>query len=311
MAQGLLILAFWLLLGEPLSGSGEVRAGSPSVIVVASVGVEAHRAAVEGIQAALARTPSQVRVLDLAEARSEQKSGAALAAPGVRVIIAVGSEALEIVTASHPAVPVICTMVLSNAANKNGSLPGAAATVSLDIPFEEMLTRLKKIFPGKTRLGIICNPATRRNTPAQLQARAQALGFMVRVVEAASPEQLLPALMSLKGQVDLVWCKPDGLLYNSVTIKPLILASLENRLPLIGFSESFARAGAALGIYPDFRDIGLQTGEAARQIMDNLPIAGPVGPRKLKLAVNQSVLRLIGIRCPAEAAGGEEMSTLR
>jgi putative ABC transport system substrate-binding protein len=310
VTRGLSMLALSLLLGAPLFSAGEVRAGLPSVIVVASVGVEAHRAAVEGIQAAMARTPSQVRVLDLTEARSEQQSGAALAAPGVRVIIAVGSEALDIVTAGHPTVPVICTMVLHHTAEKYLSLAGAAATVSLDIPVEEMITRLKKIFPQKTRLGVICNPSSSSCTPAQLQARAQPLGFVVRVVEAASPEQLLPALISLKGQVDLVWCMPDGLLYNSVTIKPLILASLESRLPLIGFSESFARAGAALGIYPDFRDIGLETGEVARQIMDNQPVRGSVGPRKLKLAVNQSVLRLIGIRYPAEVAG-EEMSILR
>ncbi len=309
MTQGLWMLALSLLLGAPLPGAGEVRAGLPSVVVVASVGVEAHRAAVEGIQAALARTPSQVRVLDVTEARSEQKSGVALAVPGVRVIIAVGSEALEIVTAGHPTVPVVCTMVLHHTAEKD--LSGAAATVSLDIPVEEMIARLKKIFPQKTRLGIIRNPSSSSCTPAQLQARAQPLGFVVRVVDAASPEQLLPALMSLKGQMDLVWCMPDGLLYNSVTIKPLILASLENRLPLIGFSESFARAGAALGIYPDFRDIGIETGEVARQIMDNQPVREVVGPRKMKLAINQSVLRLIGLRYPAEAVAGEEISILR
>jgi putative tryptophan/tyrosine transport system substrate-binding protein len=306
----LLMAALSLLLAGPLLGAGDLRAVSPSVVVVASVGVEAHRAAVEGIQAAMAMTPSQVRVLDLAEARSEQKSGAALAAPGVRVIIAVGSEALAIVAAGHPTVPVICTMVLRHSADKDLSL-GGAATISLDIPIEEMTAHLKKIFPEKTRLGIIRNPASSSGTSAQLQARAQPLGFTVRVVDAASPEQLLPALMSLKGQVDLVWCMPDGLLYNSVTIKPLILASLENRLPLIGFSESFARAGAALGVYPDFRDIGLQTGEAARQIMENQPVRGPVGPRKLKFTVNQSVLRMIGLRYTATAAAGEEISILR
>jgi ABC-type uncharacterized transport system substrate-binding protein len=300
-----------LLLVGRLFSATDTRTGSPSVVVVASAAVEAHRAAVEGIQAAMGMTPSQIRVLDLAEARSEQKSGVSLAAPGIRVIIAVGSEALEIVNAGHPAVPVISTMVLRHPADKDPSLAHVAATVSLDVSIEEMTSRLKKVFPGKTRLGIIRNPASGRYNSAQLQARVQSLGYIVTVVDAAGPEQLLPALMSLKGRVDLVWCIPDGLLYNSVTIKPLILASLENRLPLIGFSESFARAGAALGVYPDFYDIGLQTGEAARQIMDNQPVHAPDGPRKLKLAVNQSVLRLFGLRNSAAASEGGEISILR
>jgi ABC-type uncharacterized transport system substrate-binding protein len=278
---------------------------------VASVGVEAHRSALDGIQAAMAMAPSQVRVLDLTAARNDPKSVAALAAPGIRLIIAVGSEAMEVVTASHATAPVICTMVLRRSADKEYPPGVTAAIISLDISIEEMTARLRKIFPGKTRLGIIRNPAWGRWTPAQLQARAQSLGFTVRVADAAGPELLLPALLSLKGQVDLVWCIPDGLLYNSVTIKPLILASLENRLPLIGFSESFARAGAALGVYPDFYEIGLQTGEAARQIMENQPVHTSDGPRKLKLAVNQSVLRLFGLRSSATTAGGEEISVLR
>jgi putative ABC transport system substrate-binding protein len=301
----------FLLLVGPLLSAADLRVGSPSVVVVASAGVEAHRLAVAGIQAAMGMPPSQIRVLDLVEARSEQTSGAALAAPGIRVIIAVGSEALEIVNAGHPTVPVISTMVLRNTADKDHSLARVAATVSLDGSVEDMATRLKKIFPGKTRLGIIRNPAAGPHSSAQLQARVQSLGYVVKVVDATGPEQRLPALMSLKGQVDLVWCIPDGLLYNSVTIKPLILASLENRLPLVGFSESFARAGAALGVYPDFYDIGLQTGEAARQIIENQPVRVPDGPRKLKLALNQSVLRLFGLRYSATAAEGAEISILR
>ncbi|MBZ5592766.1 MAG: hypothetical protein LAP39_11055 [Acidobacteriia bacterium] len=298
-------------MSAPMFGSGGSGQGSASVVVVASPGVEAHRAAVEGIEAAMAKTGFQVRVLELNDARTLLASGVALGTPGTRAIIAIGSEALEIVTSGHPAVPVICTMVLHHTADKNLSLSGAATTVSLDIAIEDMAARLKQLFPEKTRLGIIRNPASARCTSAQLQARAQPLGFTVRVVDVARPEHLLPALVALKGQVDFVWCVPDGLLYNSVTIKPLILASLENRLPLIGFSESFARAGAALGVYPDFRDIGVQTGEAARQIIENQPVRVPDGPRKLRLAVNQSVLRLLGLRYASAATGHEDLLILR
>jgi len=305
------MLALSMLLSSPMFGSGGPGPATASVLVVASPAVEAHRAAVEGIEAALAKTPFQVQVLDLSELRSVQAAGTLFPAPGARAIIAIGSEALQIVTARHPAVPVICTMVLHHTADRNLSLAGVAATVTLDVSIEEMATRLKRLFPGKTRLGIIRNPASGGCPPAQLQARAQSLGFTVRVVDVAQPEQLLPALISLKGHVDFVWCTPDGLLYNSVTIKPLILASLENRLPLIGFSESFARAGSALGVYPDFRDIGLETGEAARQVMEHQPVRVPEGPRKLKLAINQSVLRLLGLRYPSEAAAHEELLILR
>ncbi|PYT20684.1 MAG: hypothetical protein DMG58_33540, partial [Acidobacteria bacterium] len=169
---------------------------------------------------------------------------------------------------------------------------------------------VKAALSGKDAPGNYRNPALGGLNSAPLPTRSQLQGFTVRVVECSGADQLLAALDSLKGQVDFVWCLPDGTLYNSATIKPLILASIEHRLPLIGFSENSTRAGAAVGIYPDFRDIGQQTGEVARQVLDGQPLHAPQGPRRLRVAVNQSVLRLLGLRY-APAADSGEFSILR
>ncbi|HYM10444.1 MAG TPA: hypothetical protein VEU62_06920, partial [Bryobacterales bacterium] len=88
-------------------------ASPPSVVVVASPGVEAHRLAIEGIHAGLAASSPEIRMVDLAQLRGEPAAGARLVTPGSRVIIAVGSEALELVAAERPGVPVISIMVLN------------------------------------------------------------------------------------------------------------------------------------------------------------------------------------------------------
>ena len=299
-----------LLLALPLLGVCESPPAVRSIVVVASLGVGAHRSAIEGIRAALGKSSSQIRIVELAEARSGLAARVRLAAPGTRVIIAVGSEALQIVEGEQPTVPVICTMLLRSTPEQYAAA-SPTATISLDVSIQSLLARLKVLFPEKTRLGIIRNPALGGLNSAPLPARSQLQGFTVRVVECSGAEQLLAALDSLQGQVDFVWCLPDGRLYNSATIKPLILASIEHRLPLIGFSENFTRAGAAVGIYPDFRDIGLQTGEVARQVLDGQPLHAPEGPRRLRVAINQSVLRLPGLRYAPAAADSGEFSILR
>ena len=304
------ILGAALLLAFPVLALSDSPPAVRTVVVVASLGVEAHRSAIEGMQAALGKSSSQVRMVDLAEARSGLAAGVRLATPGTRVIIAIGSEALQIVEAERPTAPVIGTMILRNTPEPHPA-PGPTATVSLDITLTNLLARLKALFPEKTRLGIIRNPALGGLNAVPLPPRSQVQGFTVRVVDCVGAEQLLAALESLKGQVDFVWCLPDGALYNSATIKPLILASIENRLPLIGFSESFTRAGAAVGIYPDFRDIGMQTGELALQVLEGQPMRGPEGPRRLKVAVNQSVFRLLGLHYAPAAADSGEFSILR
>jgi len=291
----------WLTV-SPLFAATEGRP-RPTVVVIASVGVEAHRSAIEGIQAALATSPATVRILDLDQASSAARRGPPVA-PATGVIIAVGSEAIRVVEAERPKVPAVYTMILRRRPEWDAQGRPAPVTIPLDVSEASLLARLKDLFPGKTRLGIILNAGSGDPNGPQLQARAQQLGFTVRIAECAGAGQLVAALASLRNQADFVWCLPDGTLYNSVTVKPLILASLENRLPLIGFSESFAKAGAAVGIYPDFRDVGAQAGEAARQLLDGQIARSSEGPRRLKVAVNPSVLRLFGLRCAA-AAGGE------
>jgi ABC-type uncharacterized transport system substrate-binding protein len=135
-------------------------------------------------------------------------------------------------------------------------------------------------------------------------ARARALGFSVQITDCRNPEELLQALRSLKGRVDFVLCLPDTVLYNGTTVKPIILASLESHLLIVGFSQSFVRAGAAIGVYPDFRDIGIQTGAIAQRQLAGQPVAAEEGPRKLVVAVNQRVIRLLGIEYKPRLDGG-------
>ena len=83
----------------------------------------------------------------------------------------------------------------------------------------------------------------------------------------------------MKGKVDFLLCFPDPDLYNPVTIKPLVMASLEGRLPLVGFSPAFVRAGAAAGIYPDYRETGRQTAEMAQRLLHGDDRGGEEGPK--------------------------------
>jgi putative ABC transport system substrate-binding protein len=298
-------LALGLALLLPLFG-GNSKPAAPAVTVVANTSIEAHKAAIEGIRRARAAGSTAIHLANLGEAGDR----AQLTPPGTRLIIVLGSEALQVVAAGRPEVPVVSAMILRPppAASSAGWTP--AATISLDVPVPVLLARLKQVFPGKTRLTVIHNAASGAAAPPALPSRLQQEGFTVRIVDITGAEQLLSAFRALKGQTDFVWCLPDGALYNSATLKPLILASIENQLPLIGFSESFARAGAAMAVFPDFRDVGVQTGEVALQLLGGGAAHAVDGPRKLKIAVNQSVLRLIGLKYLSPSSGGEDFSVI-
>jgi putative ABC transport system substrate-binding protein len=266
-------------LGKP---AGPVE---PRIVVVTETGVEAYGEALRGFEL---RLKSAARVVDLSD-------GAALKsalAPSPVLVVALGSGALTALADSHSDAPVLLSMVLDEATR--GAKLHLAGSVHLDMALSQVLDEVAALFPGKTRVTIICNPRHPWvEAPSSTNVRQQ--GFTIQSVECSSAEDLLRTFLFLRGKTDFVVALPDSTLYNSATIRPLILASLENRLPLIGFSAAFVRSGASMGVYADFEDIGQQTAETAQRIMTGQSQAAHEGPRRHITAVNQRVLRLLGM----------------
>ncbi len=166
-----------------------------------------------------------------------------------------------------------------------------------DVALGDVLGGLARVFPSKTRVGMVRRVGTGDPSDATLVAQARGAGMMLTVADCPRPDKLMQAFLALKERVDFVWCPPDGTLYNGTTVKPLILASLENELPVAGFSANFVRAGAAAGSIPTIGSWDCSTGEMARRFL-----AGGEGaisiesPRKTRIALNQRVARLLGLR---------------
>ncbi len=284
-------------------------AAGPILIVSATV-ADAYTQAMEGIRAGLGNAaPSE-----FADASQPNLLARTLAVKRPQAVIAIGMEALSSVAACPGDTPVISTMILMSDTEKAASekppsrLIGA---VSLDLSLAAVCREWKQLVPGKTRLGVIRNP--RKNGPpaAALEAQASSAGCSARAADCSRSEDLLAAFLSLKNQVDFVWCMPDSSLYTSATVKPLLMASLEQRVPLVGFSESFARAGATLGVYPDFADVGRQTGELARKWLAGEQFPAAQTPRMVRVTFNPRVARLMGLRCTPPSEGDGRVTVLR
>lgn len=267
------------------------RADPPLVVIVTTSAVEPFDEATEGIRRGLG-SAARVTVVDLG--RKPSDLARALGSRDIALLVSVGNNALEAAERLGSA-PIIATMVLE-ADLKTSRLRPAAGAVVLDLAIADVMAGLAKVFPGKTRAGMIRNPEVNPHYQSLLMLEARTAGIYLKVVDCPSPERLLEAFRSLRGLVDFVWCPPDATLYNGTTVKPLILASLDTQLPVAGFSASFVRAGAAAGVYPDYVDVGLQAGEMARKYLAGGPLGPPETPRKVKVAANTRIARLLGVR---------------
>jgi putative ABC transport system substrate-binding protein len=274
---------FWVLLAA--SVHPQVHA---AVVVAYESGVGAYMEAVEGVRAGMGDTV--LLLVDLQAPGGAAELAGALGARDTRLVIAVGARALSEVQSRRPAAPVFAALVLRPACGGN-----LAGRVDLDVALSTQLAILKALFPHRTRVGIIRSPQRAQYPAEAAETRARKEGFSLVVVECDGAARLLKAMATLKGKVDLLLTFPDPDLYNPVTIKPLILSALENRLPVVGFSPAFVRAGAAAGIYPDYRETGRQVAELALHVMRGDERATGDSPAKVRVAVNERVARLLGI----------------
>jgi len=284
------LLSHWrsaLCLGL-MSATCFASATDPSIAIVWTSGIAPFEEAVAGLRGELSGFDA-IAAIDLKSPSAESDLDQLTRRPP-RLIVAVGIGALTALKNHRAASPILATMVLRADASATLSAPGQRiAAVYLDAPIGEVIGKLHAVFPGKSRLGVIRNPA--RDAAIDLTPRQ---GFTIESRDCAAPDALLKTLLSLKRRTDFVLLQPDSSLYNEATAKPLLMASLENQLPVIGFSASFVRAGAAAGVYPDYKDIGEQTAELARRYLAGSSLNSE-SPRKLIVSVNQGVLRLLGL----------------
>lgn len=284
-----------LWLARILLAAVVVKPAPPAVVVVTESGIPAYADAMEGLIGGLGA--SLGRIVDVRAATAAADLTHMLEARETRLVVAVGSRALAELQARKTGLPIVATMVL------RGLQPDGIGQVDLDIPLGAQLAAVRAMLPRALRVGIIRNPARSRYAAEALESQGRKEGYTLSVVDCDGPGRLLKVVASLQGKVDFLLCFPDADLYNAVTIQPLVLAAIECRLPIVGFSPGFVRAGAAVAVYADYRALGRQTAEMALRLYRGETSGGEESPARLQVAVNQRVTRLLGLdlKIPAGA----------
>lgn len=116
-----------------------------------------------------------------------------------------------------------------------------------------------------------------------------------------SPRQLPAALEALAHRTDALWGIPDQLVITPQTARYLLLFSFRNRIPFIGLSPAWVKAGALFSLEWDYRDIGLQCAGQALQILGGAPTEDvPVqAPRQVRYVLNRRTAEQMKISLPA------------
>lgn len=236
----------------------------------------------------------------------EQTLGEPIDGTAPIAVAAIGTEAARwAITNTHG--PVVFCMVAN--AQKNLLAPlsgpdaGRVSGVSLDVPVEALFQQMKIFLPRVKRVGVIYDPQKSATVVAKAGQVAAQLGLQLVPQEVAREADLPDAVSSMAGRIDLLWAPLDSTVYGSRNAEFVLLQMLERKIPVLGFSENMAKAGALLAPRIDHKAAGRQAAELLATTLQrgnaSLGVAQP--PPAFTMVVNPHVLKLMGNPIPEHA----------
>jgi len=217
------------------------------------------------------------------------------------LVLALGSRAAQTALDTVSDVPIVTGLVLSD--DDIRGHPNAAGVV-LEFPLETQFQWVHRMMPAATNIGVLYNPKENQQKVDTAQKIAQREGLQLILRPVTSPRELPGALESLTNEVDALWGLPDRLVLSPQTAKNILLFSFRNRIPFIGLSTSWVKAGALYALHWDYNDLGAQCGELAIRSMHGTPLSGlpPSPPRTVRYSLNLRTADRMKLKIPDDLA---------
>lgn len=287
---------FTLLLlsaGGPLQAATDSATPARRVDILVSQSAAPYEESVRGFRKLLQDSglALSVEVHELKGDESRAHAVARMAADRKsNLLFAVGTLAVQAARREASSIPMVAGMILTAGELKNA---GNATGVVLELPLETEMEWMRRLLPEVRTVGVLYSPALNQSRISEAARVATQHGLTLQSRRIDSPRDMPAELEKLASQADVLWGITDPVILNPQTAQPLLLFSFRNRIPFIGVSRSWVKAGALYALERDFNDIGKQCGELALRILrgeaaGSLPL---VAPRKLGYALNLKTAR--------------------
>lgn len=296
----------WLLIAAQLLLASAALLAEERVAVLLSEGGGFHREFVDSLQRALddpsISRPSLIELTDLPERADDPRLG------GASLLVAVGVRAMRAAAERSDLPPTLNVLVprssyervLAESARRRPRTQFSA--IYLDQPLSRQLALIRKLFPGKPRVGVLLGPESSAFLP-RLRAEEARGGPGVVSEKVLSELEIIPALARVLRDADLLLALPDSVVFTRDSARPILLTAYRHGKPLLGFSQAYVNAGALAAVFSTPAQIARQTAEildsslARRSV---LPAASY--PRYFSVSVNRAVARGLAIEAPADEA---------
>ncbi len=231
--------------------------------------------------------------------------GVALPAILGQQIVAIGSKATTEALANYPRsdiLSVLIPMAVWQDINETTLIEGRFAAVLVDQPFERAVSLGLLLKPDAGRFGAVFGPATQEAKTASLK-RISGLGVELITANLSPTDNPISILNPIINASEVFIAVPDRAVFNRNIAKWILHLSYRQKIPVIGFSASYAEAGALASIYSSPADVGRYGAELFVELSTHQPDNGRKDwrayyPKYYTLSTNEEVARILDIKLP-------------
>jgi putative ABC transport system substrate-binding protein len=172
--------------------------------------------------------------------------------------------------------------------------------VSDMLPMQPHLDLIKQVVPDVKTIGVLYNAGESNSVFSIEQEKAAAAAMGIEVIEAtaSNSSEVKAAADSLVGRVDAISVLTDNTVVSA--LESVIKVCQQNDIPLISGDTDSVERGSAAAYAFDYKDLGMQAGYMAADILDGTAIAEiPVQfAETLQLSVNPASAKEMGVTLP-------------
>jgi putative ABC transport system substrate-binding protein len=177
--------------------------------------------------------------------------------------------------------------------------------VKLEVAPATQLGLIHQLDGQAKRVGVIYEPKASGAFLEEALKTAGSLGLTLVARPVTDARDVRPAMEAISDSIDALWLMPDPRLISAEMFNYLLVFTLEHKIALFGFLDSFTRAGALASVAPDYQEIGKRAATIAVELMQRpadrrVPVPSPVFSPAV-VSVNAKTARRLGIDIPATA----------
>ena len=214
------------------------------------------------------------------------------------LVVTIGSKAARIIAGMALDIPVLNTVIPESVYR---SLPETRqhcrrhTAIFIDQPVRRQYALARLLFPQRDRMGILLGPvsAGKRAEINQLQSVAPR---QLTVMEVTEDDSTMSVGRDMVTTADLLIAINDPVVLSRENAKWLLYVAYQKQVPVIGFSKTYVKAGAAAAVYSEPEQIARQSAELARNwgSASGRCLPSPSHAKYFNVTINHAVSQSLG-----------------